>query len=105
MTCPAAQLANKIEVHLKLDETPGYYLSTEDQQMIVDCLRFTSRCNLASIERTIVDYVDAAGGETFQRDAEWMMDGEAEISLTALALAVEQGLAMPAIPNGDGNHG
>lgn len=43
MTCPAEVLANKIEVHLKLDETPGYYLSTEDQQMIIECLRFASR--------------------------------------------------------------
>jgi hypothetical protein len=42
MTCPAMKLANKIEVHLKLDETPGYHLTNEDQQMIIDCLRFTS---------------------------------------------------------------
>lgn len=41
--CPASALADKIELHLKLDETPGYYLSVEDQQIIIDCLRFTSQ--------------------------------------------------------------
>lgn len=95
MACPAALLANKIEVHLTLDETPGYFLSQEDQRMIIDCLRFTSRCNMASIERTAVDYCDAAGATTHQQDAEWILDGETPISLTALAFAIEQGLALP----------
>src|SRR5205809_7228678 len=41
--CPALLLADKIELHLKLDETPGYYLTKEDQEIIIDSLRFTSR--------------------------------------------------------------
>ena len=41
--CPALLLSNKIELHLKLDKTPGYYLTKEDQEIIIDCLRFTSR--------------------------------------------------------------
>jgi hypothetical protein len=37
------ELANKIEVHIKLDETPGYFLSQEDQEAIVAALRFAGR--------------------------------------------------------------
>ena len=47
MTCPAKLFANKIEVHLKLAETPGYHLSSEEQRMIIDCLRFTSMYEVA----------------------------------------------------------
>lgn len=42
MACPYAELANKIEIHLMLDETPGYYLSQAEQEMIVEALRYTS---------------------------------------------------------------
>lgn len=35
------ELANKIELHIKLDETPGYNLTQEDQEAIVAALRFT----------------------------------------------------------------
>lgn len=42
MGCPYTELANKIEVHLSLDETPGYYLSEADQTMIVRALRYAS---------------------------------------------------------------
>lgn len=35
------ELANKIELHIKLDETPGYNLTQEDQEVIVAALRFT----------------------------------------------------------------
>jgi hypothetical protein len=35
------EIANKIELHLKLDESPGYHLSTEDQEAIIEALRFT----------------------------------------------------------------
>ena len=38
---PALILADKIEIHLALDKTPGYFLSVEDQKLIVECLRFT----------------------------------------------------------------
>lgn len=35
------ELANKIELHITLDATPGYHLTQEDQEAIVAALRFT----------------------------------------------------------------
>jgi hypothetical protein len=48
---PALILANKIEIHLKLDETPGYYLTNEDQRMIIDCLRFAGLTEFTRCDR------------------------------------------------------
>ena len=36
-------LANKIELHLLLDETPGYILTKDDLEAIIESLRFASR--------------------------------------------------------------
>jgi hypothetical protein len=38
-----AELANKIEVHIKLDASQGYYLSQEDQEAIVWALRIADK--------------------------------------------------------------
>lgn len=35
------ELANKMELHIKLDTTPGYILTQEDQEVIVSALRYT----------------------------------------------------------------
>jgi hypothetical protein len=42
MPCPYQELANKMEVHQKLDGSPGYYLSELDVQTIIEALRYTS---------------------------------------------------------------
>ncbi len=36
------QLADKIDLHLTLDRSPGYHLSDEDQRMIVAALRLAA---------------------------------------------------------------
>jgi len=50
--CPAEEIANRIELHLRLD-TVGteYALSTEDQRIIIDCLRFASRAQSVPCNR------------------------------------------------------
>lgn len=57
---PALILANKIEVHLKLDETPGYYLTKEDQQMIIDCLRFAAMTEFVRCDKCGASMAQAA---------------------------------------------
>lgn len=39
-----AALADRIEVHLTLDHSPGYRLSDEDQRTIVEALRLAAKC-------------------------------------------------------------
>lgn len=43
MDDPLLVLADKIELHVKLRCDAGYYLTEEDQEAIIRCLRFTSR--------------------------------------------------------------
>ncbi len=42
MTCPYETLANKIDLHRKVEGSPGYYLSELEIQTIVEALRYTS---------------------------------------------------------------
>lgn len=42
MPCPYAELANKIEIHDKLEGSPGYHLSRVEIQTIIEALRYTS---------------------------------------------------------------
>jgi hypothetical protein len=43
----------------------------------------------STIERTIVDYFDANGSETVERDGEWLLElGDCEISLSGLTAAI-----------------
>lgn len=56
MACPYAELANKIEIHLKLDETPGYFLSETEQKTIIEALRYAS-------EHTCPDHPDMSRPE------------------------------------------
>lgn len=34
------ELANKIELHIKLDKSPGFFLTQEDQEAIISALRY-----------------------------------------------------------------
>jgi hypothetical protein len=45
--------------------------------------------DFSDIERSIVDYLESAGAAVEYRDYEWLLiQGEAEISLTALAAVI-----------------
>lgn len=55
MTCPYAELANKIEVHQKFDAPGvGYFLTELDVQTIIEALRYTSDWK-AAIDATNTD--------------------------------------------------
>lgn len=61
MSDPTVELANKIDLHLKIDVPgAGYFLTEEDQRMIVDCLR-ASTPKSEEIER-LQKLVDAQEG-------------------------------------------
>jgi len=42
MACPYETLADKIDLHRKLDGSPGYHLSALDIETIVQALRYAS---------------------------------------------------------------
>lgn len=59
MTCPYAELANKIELHQKIDvPSVGYILTELDVQTIIEALRYTSDWKSA---------IDAANGDDQQK--------------------------------------
>ena len=57
MTCPYENLANKIDLHRKIDGSPGYLLSALEVETIVQALRYTSDWKAA---------IEAADGITQQ---------------------------------------
>jgi hypothetical protein len=42
MPCPYQELANKMDVHQKLDGSPGFHLSELEVQTIIEALRYTA---------------------------------------------------------------
>lgn len=47
MACPFETLADKIDLHRKIDGSPGYHLSALEVETIVRALRYTAGCKAA----------------------------------------------------------
>jgi len=57
MTCSYEELANKLEVHQKMDGSPGFHLSELEVRIIIEALRYTADWK-AAIEATTRDDIE-----------------------------------------------